>query len=197
MSTPATAAAAADKKKARDERKQRVKAAMEPQPVGDLGDTRPRNLANTGPRIGADPDPDSVRVEGQEWIVVSFVSPQSRQKSLVPQTKFRGVFATYEQAHEHALKVHNVDPDFDVHCVKMWHWVPTPPPEDVLEHVRMEYPNQDKLNEIMKGHYDSIERGRVEVEERKKKAQETARKKVEKARAERLQKQSAPPVDDK
>ena len=162
---------------ARVARKKRVQEEQSLPLESDKDLSQPRNLAGTGLRIGANPDPESIRVEGQEYLVVSFVSPRSRQKSQVPQSKFRGVFATEQAANDHARLVHDTDPDFDVHIVRMWHWIPTPPPEDVCDKVRMEYANQETLNNIMKGHYDSIERDRLRVEKRKTEAQEAARKK--------------------
>ena len=162
----------------REEREARRKRVAETQaPPAPVAPSE-RTLNGKGLRLGASPDPDELRIEGQNFIVLSFVSPHGPQKCPVTQTKFRGVFATEEAAKQHARKVFDRDPDFDVHIVKMGHWVPTPPPDEMKDSIRMEYENNEKLNKIMQHHYDQMDRQRQRMAEKKKKITQHVTKKL-------------------
>ena len=50
---------------------------------------------------------DSIRVPGQEYAIISVISPKSRQKADHIAVKIKGVFSSMEDAKKHATKVNN------------------------------------------------------------------------------------------
>ena len=129
-------------------------------------------------------DPEHLRVSGQAYACVSFVSPHSNQKSEQMGMKLRGVFASIEDAQAHAKKIMNSDNVFDTFVCSMYEWVLVPPdPEKITD----EHYCDEKLNEIISGykknqlyakeHFE--ERKRLLVEEAQEKAKRDALKKLE------------------
>lgn len=116
------------------------------------------NLKGEPGRVSMKRDPASVQPSGQRFAVLSWVAPHSTpQRSRHIAVKIRGVFATVEEAKEHAAAVYRVDPDFDIHVVDMFEWLVIPPPMEHRMQIPMEY-QQPKLDRIMRGYYEQIER---------------------------------------
>lgn len=135
------------------------------------------NLTGNKLRIGAEEDPEGIRITGQSWFVISFTGPvgaNQRSKNLM--IKVRGVFDTDEEAQEHAKRVFEADPDFDVHVFKAGAWIQIPPPREHYEAVQMKY-NQEKLDVIMDGYYEQQKKAAADIKERVAKAKKTAAKK--------------------
>ena len=70
---------------------------------------------------------DTVKVPGQNWACVSFVSPNSGQKCDSIGMKLRGVFDLHSEATEHAKKLSKIDQVFDVFVCSMYEWCLVPP----------------------------------------------------------------------
>jgi hypothetical protein len=129
-------------------------------------------------------DPEHLRVSGQTYACVSFVSPHSNQKSEQMGMKIRGVFSSIEEAQSHAKKIMNSDNVFDTFVCSMYEWVLVPPdPEKISD----EHYSDEKLNQIISGykknqlyakeHFE--ERKRLLVEEAQEKAKREALSKLE------------------
>lgn len=138
-----------------------------------------KNIRGDAEAVAAKRDP--IEVEGLKFAVISFVAPVgARQRAKQIHVKIRGAFEDEEEARAHVKRLHNADPDFDLHIVQMYEWLPIPPPESLIDSVPMEY-EQDKLNDIMDGYY------RQRLSEKKK---HDARFNKAKAKSERLLQES-------
>lgn len=103
-------------------------------------------------------------IVGQEWICVSFLSPEGIMNCSLRGFKFRGAFPSYERAKLHADKLQKEDPNFHVFVGEGFKWLPwDPDPNSVEDNV---YQNK-KLNEIMQAHKDNLDKKRVMEAERK------------------------------
>lgn len=72
-------------------------------------------------------DSKEIQVEGQNYMVFSYASPQSSQKCNISAIKIRGVFDSQEEAFAQAKKIQRIDKNFDVWVMDMWKWCPFPP----------------------------------------------------------------------
>jgi len=110
-------------------------------------------------------DEDFIKLSGQNYALISVVSPASNQKHDVCAMKIRGVFDTKEDAQHHVKRLMQSDSTFDVFLVDLYKWLPIPPDNTKIDnHVYQE----DALNEIIRGHHDEQQRVKEHFEERKK-----------------------------
>jgi len=108
--------------------------------------------------------PDEKKFPGQNYALISIVSPSSNQKTDTCGIKIKGVFETIEIAQQEAKKIMELDSTYDVFLVEVGKWLPVPPNKDMIE--SQEY--QDKiLNDIIKQHHENSELGNKMFEERK------------------------------
>jgi len=113
-----------------------------------------QNVNNT-PVVNVDDDA-SVRTT-DNYIVLSYASPESAQKCNICALKIRGCFDTEEKAKIQAKKIQAYDPNFDVWVMCMWKWCPFPPK---YEDTEMSYEQQsEKLNDLM-SHINEEKAGR-------------------------------------
>ena len=106
---------------------------------------------------------DDTRVPGQNYALISIVSPHSNQKHDQCCVKIKGVFEKVEDAKEHAKMLQKIDPTFDIYVVDMYAWLLVPPKIDDIEQVHVD----NKLNEIIAGHRDNQLKSKMYFEERK------------------------------
>jgi hypothetical protein len=99
-------------------------------------------------------DLDDVSVEGQNFALVSFVSPAGAQRSDVLGFRLYAAFGTLDEARAHAARVSAADPAFDVYVVEMRKWCAWhPDPMDVAEKVYTD----KRLDEMIRAHRDAQE----------------------------------------
>jgi len=105
-------------------------------------------------------------IHGQEWICVSFLSPEGVKNCDMRGFKFRGAFPTEKKARKHADEIQKkLDPDFHVFVGEGFKWLPWDPnPETVEDQVY----NEKELNELMKSTKEAILFKKKEETERKK-----------------------------
>jgi hypothetical protein len=108
--------------------------------------------------------PDSIKIPGQQYALISVVSPTGNQKNDHCGVKIRGVFEDIESAKLHAKKLQTSDPLFDVFLVELYKWLPIPPNTDLIEN--QEY-QDGMLNNIIKGHAEEQLRAKEFFEQRK------------------------------
>lgn len=108
--------------------------------------------------------PDAVKIPGQNYALISVVSPSSNQKNDTCGVKIRGVFDTVEEANMHAKSLAGTDPLFDVYLVELYKWLPIPPDNDLIEN--RDY-QDEVLNEIVKTHADEKIKAQKFFEDRK------------------------------
>lgn len=173
------ARARARKKRQERRKKRRMERAKATKPPPTVSKRSELNLRGDAPRIGSKPDPIE-HPDGHTIAVMSWVAPHStpqRCKNIA--VNFHGSFATEEKADAYIKKLYAANPDFDIHKVRLGHWLVIPPPVSQQMAVPMKY-NQEKLDEIMAGYYKRQESQRRQIEDRVKKAKEAAKREVKK-----------------
>ena len=104
-----------------------------------------------------------VRVEGQNYALISFVSPEGAQKADTLGFRIYGAFDTVEAAREHAALVNASDAAFDVYVVEMRKWCAWhPDPMDVAEKVYTD----KRLDEMIRAHREAQDTAQRAYEER-------------------------------
>ena len=112
---------------------------------------------------GAAVDIDDARVVGQNYALISFVSPSGAQRSGTLGFRLYGAFDTIEVAREHAARVNATDSAFDVYVVEMRKWCAwNPDPMDVEEKV---YTDR-RLDEMIRAHREAQDTAQRAYEER-------------------------------
>jgi len=111
-----------------------------------------------------EPDPAFLQISGQNYALISVVSPSSNQKNDLCGVKIRGVFNTIDEAKQQAKKIQSCDPTFDVFLVELYKWLPIPPDVDMIEN--KEY-QDDVLNTLIKEHKNEQFRAKEFFEQRK------------------------------
>ena len=107
---------------------------------------------------------DELQVPGQNYALLSVVSPTSSQKTDVCAAKIRGVFRTIDEAKAHAAKLNQIDSMFDVFVVEMYKWLPIPPDVNGIDDAT--YTN-DMLTNIIGTHIDQQSKSKDFFEQRK------------------------------
>ena len=106
---------------------------------------------------------EEVRVEGQNYALISFVSPEGAQKADTLGFRIYGAFETVEAAREHAALVNASDAAFDVYVVEMRKWCAWhPDPMDVEEKVYTD----TRLDEMIRAHREAQDTAQRAYEER-------------------------------
>ena len=108
-------------------------------------------------------DKDTEKVSGQNYALISIVSPQGGQKSENICLKIKGVFNTLEDANKHAEMLQKIDSTYDIYVVEMYSWLLVPPDPTLIEQKHVD----SKLNEIIGGHRESQLKAKMYFEERK------------------------------
>jgi hypothetical protein len=116
-------------------------------------------------------DEDPV-IHGQEWICVSFLSPEGVKNCKLRGLKFRGAFATRQEAEAHAKMIQEkLDPDFHVYVGEGFKWLPWEQDPETVEN--QEY-HEKELNDLMKTVKENLYLKKQHETERKKKYIEQA-----------------------
>ena len=104
---------------------------------------------------------DSIRVPGQEFALISVISPKSRQKADHLAVKIKGVFSTMEDAKKQAAKLQKMDDTFDIFVVEMYSWLCLPPE---TEKIGEKHFADQKLEELITEHDREMEEARADFE---------------------------------
>ena len=100
----------------------------------------------------------------QNWVCISFLSPEGIKNCTLRGLKIRGVFGSWEEANEKAKSLQESDPNFHVFVGELGKWLPwDPDPNSVKD---QEYQNKE-LNDLMKGYKDNLEKSKKMQQERK------------------------------
>jgi hypothetical protein len=102
-------------------------------------------------------------IPGQEWICISFLSPEKIKNCKVTGFKFRGAFPTQELAEAHAKKIQSKDPYFNIFIGSGFRWIPYNPDPETIE--KQEY-YEKELNDLMKSVKDELETKKQSAKER-------------------------------
>jgi hypothetical protein len=130
---------------------------------------------------------DTIKVPGQNWACVSFVSPTSNQKSSAIGMKIRGCFGHREEAVEHVKRLIKVDPSFDIFICDMYNWCLVPPDP---EHISDQTYQDQTLNKIISEYKKNQIYAKEHFEERKREMMEQAADEAKRATLKRIEEES-------
>jgi hypothetical protein len=129
-------------------------------------------------------------IVGQQYVCLSFLSPEGIRNCTTRGLKVRGVFSTYEAAQERCKELQSKDKDFDIFIGEVGKWLPWDPDVN-SEYVGDQKYQEEELQKLMDGYKkNAIQKTKVEEERKKemiKKAAVTEKEKV-KRRKERMRK---------
>jgi hypothetical protein len=127
---------------------------------------------------------DPIKVSGQNWACVSFVSPESSQKCKSIGMKIRGVFDTRDEAVDHVKRLIRLDPVFDIFVCDMYNWCLVPPDP---EHIADQTYQDETLNSIIGEYRKNQIFAKEHFEERKREMMEQAADELKRAALKRLE----------
>ena len=137
--------------------------------------------------IDANLDTDTIKVPGQNWACVSFVSPSSNQKCQSIGMKIRGCFGHHKEAEDHVKRLIKLDPTFDIFICDMYNWCLVPPdPEKISDQT---YQDQT-LNTIIGEYKKNQIYAKEHFEERKREMVEQAADEAKRAVLRRIEEES-------
>jgi hypothetical protein len=137
--------------------------------------------------IEANLETDPIKVPGQNWACVSFVSPSSNQKSSSIGMKIRGCFDHREEAVDHVKRLIKLDPSFDIFICDMYNWCLVPPDPEKIED--QTYQDQT-LNKIISEYKKNQIFAKEHFEERKRELMEQAADEAREAALRRIEEES-------
>lgn len=136
---------------------------------------------------------DILKVPGQNWACVSFVSPSSTQKCGSCGMKIRGVFDKQEEAAEYVERIIKMDPHFDVFVCELYNWCLVPPdPEKISDQT---YQDQT-LNTLVSEYHKNRILAKEHFEERKRELVEQANDEIKRAVLQKIAEQDQEPSQD-
>jgi hypothetical protein len=137
--------------------------------------------------VEANLETDPIKVAGQNWACVSFVSPTSNQKSSAMGMKIRGCFDHREEAVEHVKRLIKLDPSFDIFICDMYNWCLVPPDP---EHIADQTYQDQTLNSIISEYKKNQIYAKEHFEERKREMMEQAADEAKRAALKRIEEES-------
>ena len=133
---------------------------------------------------------DPIKVPGQNWACVSFVSPDSSQKNKNLGMKIRGVFDLHSEAEDYVKRLIKLDPVFDIYICQMYDWCLVPPdPEKITNQT---YQNEE-LNSIISGYRKNQIYAKEHFEERKREMMEQAAEEARRAALKKIEEEEQGP----
>lgn len=100
----------------------------------------------------------------QNYVCISFLSPEKIMNTSMRGLKIRGVFRTREEANDYCKELQTRDPDFDIHVGEMGKWLPwNPDPNDATDQIYKE----KELNDLMDGYKKNLEQTKRMEQQRK------------------------------
>jgi hypothetical protein len=136
---------------------------------------------------------DSIKVSGQNWFLVSFVSPNGNQKNEHFGFKVRGVFNEYTEAVEHVKRLIKIDPTFDIFICSMYEWCLAPPdPEKLADKTYQD----ETLNKMVSEYNRNQIYAKEHFEERKREMLAQAAEEAKQAALAKLQEEAEREVID-
>ena len=130
---------------------------------------------------------DTIKVPGQNFACVSFVSPDSNQKNGSIGMKIRGVFDTREEATSYVQRLIRLDPMFDIYVCDMYNWCLVPPDP---EHISDQTYQDETLHTIISEYRKNQIYAKEHFEERKRMMVEQAADEVRRSTLQKIQEES-------
>jgi hypothetical protein len=103
-------------------------------------------------------------IAGQNYVCVSFVSPEGIKNCNIRSFKIRGVFSNYEEAKQHAETLQKKDPVYHVFVGEMGKWLPWDPHPDSAKD---QHYYESQLQKLHEGYIANREKAKRTEAERK------------------------------
>jgi len=130
---------------------------------------------------------DPIKVPGQNWACVSFVSPSGNQKNAAIGMKIRGVFDTRDEATAYVQRLIRLDPVFDIYICDLYNWCLVPPDP---EHIADQTYQDETLNSIIGEYRKNQIYAKEHFEERKRELMEQAADELKRAALKKIEEES-------
>jgi Family of unknown function (DUF5832) len=107
-------------------------------------------------------------IYGQNYVCLSFISPEGIKNTNIRALKIRGVFDKYEDALHHAKKLQESDPLFHVFVGEVGKWLPWDPAPDDETKVKESQYREPELQDLMTRYKEQQEKvKKVEADRRR------------------------------
>ena len=130
---------------------------------------------------------DTLKVPGQNWACVSFVSPTGNQKCTSLGMKIRGVFELQTEAVDYIKRLIRIDPTFDIFVCEMYNWCLVPPDPEMIGNQTYQ---DETLNTIIGEYRKNQIYAKEHFEERKREMVEQAADEAKRAALKRMEEES-------
>ena len=127
---------------------------------------------------------DTMKVPGQNWACVSFVSPTGNQKCGSIGMKIRGVFQEQNEAVDYVKRLIRIDPTFDIFVCEMYNWCLVPPDPEMIGNQTYQ---DETLNSIISEYRKNQVYAKEHFEERKRELIEQAADEAKRAALKRIE----------
>ena len=118
-------------------------------------------------------------IPNQNFVVLSFLSPEKIKNSSLRALKIRGVYNTHEEAVKKVIELQKFDNNkFDIFIGNMGKWLPWDDSTKVDDNKYND--QQTELSNLMKAYDDSLAKDRTQFEDRIDKARQSNKKKKKK-----------------
>ena len=95
-------------------------------------------------------------IEKQNYVCLSFISPEGISNCKVRAIKVRGVFDTIEEANKKAMELSEYEPEYDIYVGEVGKWLPYNP--DPYEHAQEQKYQEEGLQELMDAYKEMLEK---------------------------------------
>lgn len=103
-------------------------------------------------------------IPNQEWVCMSFLSPEGVRNCKIRGIKVRGVYGTKDEADQRAQELQQIDPDFHIFVGQVGKWLAQDPdPNSITD---QQY-REKELNKLMKEYKTNLVKTKMVEEERK------------------------------
>jgi len=137
---------------------------------------------------------DPIKVPGQNFACVSFVSPDGNQKNKSSiGMKIRGVFDTREEATAYVQRLIRLDPLFDIYVCEMYNWCLVPPDPEMISDQKYQ---DETLNNIIGEYRKNQIYAKEHFEERKREMMEQAADELKRSALKKLEEESQKELEE-
>jgi hypothetical protein len=103
-------------------------------------------------------------IQGQQFVCLSFVSPEGIKNCQIRALKVRGVYSSYEEAQKRAKELQEIDPDFNVFIGEVGKWLPWDP--NPHEGAKDQVYYEKEMQDLVSAYKDNLSASRKEVKDR-------------------------------
>jgi hypothetical protein len=139
---------------------------------------------------------DPIKVPGQNWACVSFVSKTANQKCEINGAigmKIRGVFDTREEANAYVQRLIRLDPMFDIYVCDMYNWCLVPPDPELITDQNYQ---DETLHNIISEYRKNQIYAKEHFEERKREMMEQAADELKRAALKKFEEESQKELEE-